>query len=569
YTDVSDIFESITIERALQGDIPAELNVVEGYSVAKMDIVLSGRRSQDTLDIIDLVMSPTSPLVGSADPIGLGCAITYRVIVPLSGTPKTIDQFVGVIRTVDPQLDGTVKISALDLMDLLSRPVSLKPIGVDYLRMLAVPTALSSSKQQFNMTWAIDQVLRQCGLYCSPARVTNSATKKSYFCATMNGSWWPDLDELTFENPIYETVDNSYQASDVFIAGQYGYAANGTVSSYGQYRYVRLIATWVKGETQHMGAWVFGPRTIQTGTTTILCDVTLSGDPDIAGRCQMQLALSTSGVVTANLVQLTGQSYNVTFTGPTISGAAAWHYVAVGFEWRTSNSGVTAWFNVDGTVTPSVSATVLNAFTIFKNYATIRIQSKMPIQSVQWWKNISGTFVWPIGLPTSTTGVSPQTSLDLALSNLTAIPDIYKQTGLDVMAAMLKAELGVLYSTESGVITFQTRDTVNASRSTLNSITVTEEDLAGLVVHLRNDSFINSIVCESSLMVLSPVIAYTSDLAERFDTAASTTGAFIIYLKGIHSLAVYFSVTFVTPWPSGGTGVTTGFYVIKISDGTV
>lgn len=567
YSDMSEIYEDLQIERHLKGDIPDDLNAVEGYSVAELKITLGGRRSQDTLDIHALIMSPASPLVGTADPIGLGCAITYRVIVPLSGTPLVIDQFVGIIRTVDPQLDGTVKITALDLMDLLSRTVSLYPIAVDYMRILASPTLLAAERQKFNLTWALDQVLRQCGLFCSPAVVTNSATKKSYFCATLNGTWFPDPG---LENPIYSTVTSVVQPPDLpFIAGLYGFAANGTTGSFGQYNFLRISANWIKGETHQMGGYVFGPRAIQSGTTTCICDVTLSGDPDLAGRCQMQLFLSTTGVVTARLVQLTGQTYDVTFTGPTITGGAAWHYVAVGLEWRTSNSGVTAWYNVDGVVTSVVNATVLLAFTVFKNYATVRLQSKMPTQHVQWWKNISGSLIWTRDLPVSTTGVSPQTSLELAMSNLTAIPDVYQTKGLEVVKDMMSAELGVLYSTESGLIKFMTRDSVNSSRSPAHSITLTEDDLSGLVVHLRKDSFVNSIVTESSLLLLLPVVAYKSDLAERFDTVASTTGIFHILLDDIHNLSVFFSVPFVNPWPAGGTGISSGFHVIKVSDGTI
>ena len=563
YSDVSTLFEEITIDRSFKGAIPDELNVVEGYSIAQMKLTLSGRRANDSLSIYELLspQNTTSPLY-AIDKLGL--LVRYRMIVPVSGAPRIIDQFTGLIRSIDFELDGSVTITVLDFMDLLNQAVSMQPVAVDsFYTLFGVK---SPEAQKFNLTWALDQVLRQCGLYQSPAAVVTTSTVIGYLCATLSGSWFPE----TTSPGAYKSIDSIIPAPALpFVPGKYGYAANGTLNGYGQYRLIfehgAAGASWVKGETQQMGGWVFGPQAVNSGTETYICDVTLTGDPETADRAQIQLRLNDAGQVQAVVKQFSGQSFNFFYNGPIIPGPAAWHYVAVGIEWQISNSTVKLTFNVDGVITTITGSTAMLAMNPTKTYSTIILQSKMPTQSVQWWKTLSGALTWPKDPPLFH-GLSSQTDLGLALSYLSQIPDIYLEKGTNVVSAMIEAELGVLHSQENGVIKFINRKAVTTSRNTANQFILTDFDLASLSQHVRQDSFVSLLTAESSLFVLLPKNIYKSDDPDRFNTPANTTKRYFLNTSGLQRfLSLY--PPFINPWTPDT--INHGFHVTRASDGTI
>ncbi|MCA1624158.1 MAG: hypothetical protein LC778_10225 [Acidobacteria bacterium] len=559
YSDISSIFDDLQLERSLRGNIPSNLQVVEGYSTAQLTFTLFGKQTPTTELDIGQILSPwrdDSPLFGNSL---IDAGVRYRILVPLSNSVVTIAQFLGVIRSVDPQYDGTVKITALDLIDLTNYPLLIRTISVDYQYLLF--SALTTERQKFNLTWAIDQIFRQCGLFQSGRAILTTATVVGHFCVTLAGAWFPEA----ITSPNYVGIDSTLGPPDpLFVPGKYGYAANGTTAGYGQYRYtIDPRATWNKGETHQLGAWVYGPRAINTGTYTIPIAVAISGDLDAGGRCQFELRFSTTGVVSANLVHFTGQSYDVTFTGPTIS-ALGWHYIGVGLLWRTSDSGVTATFYVDGVTTTVVNTTVLNAFTVYQNYCGVRVQSKMPTQDVQWWKTISGTLTWSMD-PPSLFGLQGQTKLDLALSYITLIPDIYLIAGATILQDILAAELGVILSRETGVIEFLNRETIRKAYTNANTIILDEDEIEDLNIHLRKDSFVNFMTYGSEQYILISAVVFNSSRAEQFDTPPYTLKRFSVPLANTYRVTST-NPPFVDPWTDG---VTNGFHVTRVSDGTI
>jgi len=563
YSDMSTLFEEITIDRSYKGAIPDELNVVEGYSIAQMKLTLSGQRASDSLSIYELLSAwnTASPLY-AIDKLGL--LVRYRMIVPVSGASRLIDQFTGLIRSVDFELDGSVTITVLDFMDLLNQVVSMQPVATDSAYILF--GTKSPEKQKFNLTWALDQIFRQCGLYQSPAAVVTTSTVIGYFCATLSGAWFPETTSIG----TYKSIDFIIPAPALpFVPGKYGYAANGTINGYGQYNFTlehgAAGASWVKGQTQQMGGWVFGPQAVNSGTETYICDVVLTGDLAAADRAQIQLRLTDAGQVQAVVKQFAGQSFNFFYNGPIIPGPAAWHYVAIGVEWQVANSAIKITFNVDGVITTTSGSTAMLAMNPTKTYSTIILQSKMPTQSVQWWKTISGVLTWPKDPPVLY-GLSLQTDLGLALSYLSQIPDLYLEKGTSIVSAMLEAELGVLHSRENGVIQFINRKAVTTSRNTANQFILTDNDLASLSQHLRQDSFVSLLTAESSLFVLLPKTIYKSADPAQFIVPANTTKRYYLNTDDLHNYLDLYP-PFINPWTPDT--INHGFHVTRTSDGTI
>ncbi|MGH3834103.1 MAG: hypothetical protein ACRDSF_00145 [Pseudonocardiaceae bacterium] len=559
YSDVSELYQFINVERDLTGDIPDEVNLIEGYSVAKMTLRLSGIRDEDDLSIGDL-MNPwnkESPFYGR-NLFGLG--VIYRILVPLSGEEREIDQFIGIIREIDTSMEDQVDITVLDLMDYINRSVTLRPIAIDFAPLIF--DQIPAVRQQFNMSWVIDQILRQCGLYQSPAAVPTSGTTEGYLCATMSGAWFTEAAHYANFVTVLDTVT---PPDPPFIPGKYGYAANGTQNGRGKYTYtVDPHPSWVKGESHCTGGWVYGPREC-LNNESILSDIALSGTHGVAGNCRMQLILASTGVVRVRIQQFTGQAYDITFTGPTIA-VEDWHYVACAMLWRVSDSAITVTFNVDGVLTVvSSSVTAFLGPTYIQAYSSINIESNMPVQHIQWWKEKSAPVVWPIDPPSTSFGVTPQTDLSLAKTWLSYVPDTYLEKGLDVLKLALAAELGVMFSTESGLIKFMSRDGVNASRIEENTFTLTPEEAKSVQIHTRVDSYRNLINTESVQKVLLDQTFFKSDDAERFDTPASTVARFYIPMRDVYRITTT-APPFINPWnPEIGVG----FHVIKISDGTI
>lgn len=556
YANMASIAEQIVKEKQLSGNIPDELTFIEGHSVAQLTVKLSGRRLGDSYTV-DELLEPwlsSSPFYNK-NIYGIG--IIYRHVYPLATGPLVIDQFVGVTRTFDIE-DGVVTITALDLMSLLESSVTLRPIAVDYFSLLL---GYSVDRQSFNSCWAIDQILRQCGLYQSPAPVQTSGTVTGYFCATLSGAWFSEANSSPNWTKILATISG---LDEKFINGHYGVAANGTVTSRGQYEYtVEPAGEWTKGETQQMGGWVYGPQPC-INNEIIICDVTPSGDAGAAGQLRMQLYLAATGVVRVQLQHFTGQSYNVTLTGPTIA-VTDWHYIGVGLEWQTSTSGIKATFNIDGVITTATNATVLLQFTHYQAYSTVRLESNMPVQHVQWWKTSSTTLTWPKDPPSSNL-ISPQTVVSMGAIEQTQIPDIFMESGLKVISDVVSAELGVLHSTESGTILFKNWQQIQNERTDENTFYLSEDDVKSLKLHRRIDAFRSTVLTHTTTDVLLGQVFFKSDKAERFDTPALTIKHFNIGMQDVYRV-VCAAPAFTNPWDTDG--VTCGYHVTRISDGTI
>src|SRR5690606_7197733 len=116
---------NIQTDRGLEGTVPEEVQVVEGASAAELSITLSGTDPVSGLSMVEIFseFNKNSPLYGEEL---IGAEVRYWIWVETEDGPVQYPQFVGNIRTIEPdRASGEVVLTALDRAEKLRQPVSL------------------------------------------------------------------------------------------------------------------------------------------------------------------------------------------------------------------------------------------------------------------------------------------------------------------------------------------------------------------------------------------------------------------------------------------------------------
>lgn len=548
YSDLSVLVDESATDRSLVGDVPDEVNLVEGYQSAKLTAYLAGTRPGDALSIGEILSPyrPDSPMFGL---LNLGVRVKYSIVVGTGEGPKTIRQFTGRVRGIDVDDTGRTMVLGADYSELLRKAISVRPWAMDSVgRAEDYPDHV----QQIFPQWVIDHILRQCDIYQSPplaSKLTNTATVM--FSATLHGAFNAEVgDTLEFEHAI-DVKHNS-----MWTQGQFGLAANAVPADYSMYSYFTPFAVpWPEGWSVATGAWIYGPRATALGTTEILF-CWMNND-----NSELRFRITDAGVLSARLVGTSG--YNVTFTGPTVPAGPAWHYVGVSLR-RMGASGMEAKFTVDGVNTTVTSATVYPQFasTVIQQNL-VQIQVGMPTQCVQMWViTTGGTLAWPKDLITSANDLIPGSVLDMGTNGMTRIPDIYQADAWETLREVVGAEYGLLWLDEFGTVRFADRTTVRTP-ALADDRTITLDHLNRFAVHDIADGIRNrytfSVVQGVTYQNVS-VFRATQDL--EFDAPPESTTVFRASVLNAQYTGRK-SMLVVSPWPDADDWIQAGWHAVQ------
>src|SRR5690606_34236714 len=126
--NLSPFIRDIAVNRALEGQLPPEVNLTEGSAAAELTFTLKNARDPESgLRLIQCLstLNSKSPLAGKDL---VGAEITWDIWVDTPTGPVKYRQFIGNIRTIQPnRVDGTIQITALDRVEKLRHPVTLPP----------------------------------------------------------------------------------------------------------------------------------------------------------------------------------------------------------------------------------------------------------------------------------------------------------------------------------------------------------------------------------------------------------------------------------------------------------
>jgi hypothetical protein len=460
--DIDAQVEAFTISREVKTDLPENVTLISGRSSASATITIGAGDASDQARMAAWYYSEdntASPLFGKARQFR---AVKIEVGFVTAAGPEYLTLFTG--RTRDVQVDGTagrVTIECLDASELFRGDRELPSVLADD----QVDTG--GRKPGLNGSFLIDWGLRRVGYYASPP--PRAAAKVS---ATLHGSAFPEIGDLGncfsglrspfnftpgpfVEGLIFGGVDTTkVEMTTVTTAGV---AWNFRMTN------TRIIAWegWVKvagGVTDRGIAGVF--------------EVPITTDKGVG------LYINGSGLLALYQKTANSGAHNQATTFDIRDGA--WHYVAFCATYGTNT--VSTKVRVDGsTQTLGTPAGFGNSTTfamtvcfVGKSYTsggTLKalLGSLADIQFSEEDIEASGF----------NNGFTPTATVAPSLSDMLAVPPLDGSLW-DAMDTVAQAEFGVLILDETGVPTFYTRTTWEASpfdtvQMTLTTATAVKE----------------------------------------------------------------------------------------------
>ena len=505
YSDLSALTTSVQLQENLQGDVPQELLLLEGYMTAQLDVVLAGSipmvspsgaqlaafggASIEATQLFGAYSTP-APLYGL---LLEGSRCRYSVVVATSGGPVTIQMFFGQVTSVEvDRANDQVKIEALDLSSFLQAGVTFPVFSSDGGAMGAL-VAAGQDPLLLNSAWCIDYVCRANSFYNGPPAVSaNAGLSTQTTCGvhfTMAGGMLANIGTTVWNSCEFDTAPSGgtyFDQKQLWPPGKYGLCADGTLGPTMRGAADSVLALQVDTAFSILpvigiGMWVYYP-TAPAGTTTVM---TIDLDTTVNPVSVITLTAQNNGAgATLFKLNVTGNSgYNQTSTStfPTVN-TGAWHYIGAAIQFG-SGLGVTVRWNVDGTESssldtlstgtyPNVGAKLVQGFTV------VHVNG-CRMQHVQVWYNQAvgnglGAQPWPTN-PNTNYPVS-----DIAVGNnqLYYLPDVNQDNSWNVLKELTDAELGVLWTTEFGVVTFRSRTQIQAGYQSGTSVaTLTTDNL--------------------------------------------------------------------------------------------
>lgn len=211
---------AVRVSRAITGDLPAEVRVVEGSSVAQLTADLTVGSQLDNAQHAAWYFSrfnSASPFYGQER-----LSRQVHLFIGFEGAALLVPRFAGL--TTDLSVDSTsrtAQLVALDFREQMRTDVAVPAVAADH-------GPGSVIKPGLNAQWMADYVYRKNGFASSPLRV-DTATQQTLVSATMHGSAAPDVGRL-LRAGWYDTVSGEHEVCH-FTDGLYGYALDGPVMS--------------------------------------------------------------------------------------------------------------------------------------------------------------------------------------------------------------------------------------------------------------------------------------------------------------------------------------------------
>jgi len=555
YSDLSAIVESIGVDRDITGDIPEEVNLIEGYSKAKLSVTLSGTRNDGELPAHKLLNpeQTNSPLY-LTDITGLH--VKWFIIVSTSAGDVSLQQFFGPVNICDVKRSAqTVEITAYDITDDLAGGVTVPRFAID--GVLSQTVGVDALKQ--NVTGLIDYFLRRNFFFCTPA--LHPDVRASW---TLNG--W-SVPEIGTQIPL-RTVDTGVKPAICapWIRSNMSWAGN-SHTGLNQYWSGQVTnglpmipsAYNTNPVTLGMGGWFYGPGGAADGVAAN--KEVMATRFDSTDSYKATLLLDPTLGPTVTLVNPTG-AYSRTWTFPSwVWPTRQWNYIAVALSF--SATGVQCRLNFNGTVTlHGTTAPVYPAIPAFNAILSPQLMSystaSWPAHSLQvWWSNVAtGSLQWTQNVPTGL--LRPNTVLDLSDNYLTYIPDLIGVDTWQTLQAIVQADFGMILADETGVIRYKKRTSLRLP--SLPVRTITTDALKDLETVTNRASIRNLVTASIQSAKAWNQNIYSETTANQYDTQPGIAVAYYVPLSDV--MWVDLSPTWLTGITTIPNGLKSGYWAV-------
>lgn len=520
WSDLSGALESVNGTTEWTTSLPQDVAGITGFSTAEVTMVFGGTRADaDTLTAFQLLSeyNPASPLYGM---IRVGIRCTVDCIVTTSSGPVTVRKFTGVVHFCTPRRsDNTVSVVAWDNSSLLNQALTLPRWAVDgAIRQAhaALPySAPSASINGFipyitdialNAGGVVDLVLRNNGFYVAPAPA--SGVNTCLLSIPFSGSHLPDVGYGFFN---YSSDANPGSGISLisenppWAPGQYGtaFAANIAYNYLYNYQTNQTVITNgppAGGISYAIGFWVKPdgntPSIPFGGTPGCSFELWFTPTTNASGNtCRMRLRVDHFG---ATNLQVDGQSgFSITASGPALT-VGAWNYIAVAVTFQPTQVQYTFFSNgVQGSTTTHAGAYPTVTFGYFgQPYEgnqqlglnnEVFLQFDLSMQSVQIWAfgGAPAAANWQMSPPAGAH------TIDMALNNLSTLPDLINADAWQTLQDLVGAEFGVIYTDELGNWHFYNHVTLRGIVTSGPTRVVTLDSLAELELATAKDGVRN------------------------------------------------------------------------------
>lgn len=448
-SDLSRYVDSVRPERDLEGALPAETTLAEGFVSASMTVSLSGRRLSDGVPIARL-LSPwyvAGPLYGRGRPM---TRVTLDLVVRRpDGSTVTMRQFTGVITSCAVKAgDLSVTLTCRDDAENIRKPITLPIYGQFDTFTLLAPT----NDYRINSHSVIDYILRQNKIYQSPP-----AQVGCFLSVPGHGSMLP---EIGFNGGVASVLAKGACTEDhpSWVPGHYGIAQAATP---------QFTGSW--------GARCGGPFNPTPGSRWSFQFLAKFGNVDAqhpshdgtvlwfgssgpGSGTSVRIGLHKGAFAGFVWVAFDNDAVNIaTVTGTPAVSTDAWHLVSIGVTFGSPLSASSVVFDIDGTTsTQSVSLTGLPTAPAVDRNPLAWWWAPVPVQNIQACRVTLTNFSdhWY-----TKTFVS-QCDLDPGLNETDTLPAARGVDSWDLLKEVVQAEFGVFGFTEQGRPFFRNRDTV-------------------------------------------------------------------------------------------------------------
>lgn len=471
-SDVSRAVESVRVDRNVNGALPPESTLLEGYYSGQLQLQLSGKTASGHSIVQQMAMWRTDSLLFGQARTG----VRIRVHIghrTSTGAETLVPQFVGTI--IDCKVlsgPGLVAIIANDLSEDMRGSIDLPTWG------MSIPSQLSQSLNlslRVNNQWPIDYVFRKNGYYSSP-----KPHSRVFWAATMHGSPVPEIGHRTqylIGEGILTDEESAYRPG----RPGWGLAYGGTPTWWAAISSRAEVTGWTGARSQTL--------VMQCQVETTNAEGVYPGQPGALFSWSSGTSYSSGNTFilyltsTRRLMLNTYQdtTLRTSTLGPTL--AAGWQDAWVEIE--ISASGVGSTLRWVGGTTSTTDLSGLYANPPGAGYSTVVIFGQQPIQDVHM-SNRTGLAAGATRYNPATW--TPQYDLDTSLNEVIGLPIRRGVSSWDLLREIVGAEFGTLGFSESGRPFFYNRDTIRRSTLTTTRTLTNERTLSEISLTERGSA---------------------------------------------------------------------------------
>lgn len=482
-SDLSALVVDADIDRQLTGNYPSQLEVTEGFAAARMVVNLEGNAPSGVP--VWKLFSPYSALYpGTVAAINTPCY--FDLVVQTAAGPVAVRQFTGyVLRGVPSRKNGSVSLTIQDASVLLQAPISLETWAVDGYSRMVLTGHNRSDSNTITLSSVMDHTLRRSGFYEGPP--WHAGVLLGW---TLCGSSLPEVGTIGMEDPMLtETWSQDYSTwniphyspggvpSSMYETGQYGMVFKGNIDSEPDATAVRMLygnahspvrtdpLTFGSNNSNLLGISFWMKVGGQSGGIAQVIfrleDASLDALPVQQQPAYVQLTVDFStGVLDMYFVEhLWVESWHKRATL-----SAGWHFITA--LWEITSAALVEHLWVDGVVTAVTPVGVQGTWPPVPNSYPWRVSGTNAGQVQTWGRaqfvqvfyqanTLMAGYIAPLSAP-------PSPSVHLGLSTLRLLwrRRVRRQAAWDLLRELSTADMGALYITEQGVITYDNRATI-------------------------------------------------------------------------------------------------------------